>query len=301
MALAIHPKRRRHPITGCRVGSLMGRWAIEPERFVWMYHRAMATDLVALAERNRASSGGGDAVDDDDEDGYDMLDGGVARIAIHGPMTKGGTSFDDLFGGCATVKLRKAVRRAAEDNNVRALFLDVDSPGGTVNGTPELADDLLEFRRRKPVVAYVSDLCCSAAYWVAAQADRIHTNAVGFVGNIGCYSVLEDSTGAQEKYGYRLTAVASAEFKGLGADGAVTETLVAETQREVDQIHALFVAAVAAGREMDPALAAGLADGRALIGQQAVDAGLADAVCTADESLNFLIDSLAAPAAAAAS
>jgi ClpP class serine protease len=75
------------------------------------------------------------------------------------------------------------------------------------------------FRQAKPVIAYCSDLCCSAAYWVAAQADQIHTSSVGFVGNIGCYSVLEDSTGAQGEAGYKLTTVASAPSRGSAPTG----------------------------------------------------------------------------------
>jgi len=292
-------QHRRHAITGCRVGSLLGQWAIEPQRFRRMYDVAVRTDLLALAERRKAMADAeGEAKED--ELPYEMIGDGIARIPVHGPLTKFPTSFDSMFGGSSTVRIRNAVRRAATDNNVLALLLDVDSPGGTVNGTPELADDVRAFRDVKPVVAYVSDLCCSAAYWIASQADQIHVSPVSFTGNIGCYSVLEDSTGAQEKYGYKLTTVASAEFKGLGADGKVTEALIAETQREVTGIHELFVDAVAAGRLMDRDAAAALADGRAHLGAAAVAVGLADKVCTIDDTIQHLIDHLYAPADAAA-
>jgi signal peptide peptidase SppA len=292
---------KKHPTTGCRPSSLLGAWAIEPQRFRRMYDVAIGVDLAALAERRRQAMLDADGDDDGDELPYELLDYGIARICISGPMSKYTTSFDCMFGGCSTLMIRNAVRAASRDNNVAALLLDIDSPGGTVSGTPELADEVYAFRQAKPVIAYCSDLCCSAAYWVAAQADQIHTSSVGFVGNIGCYSVLEDSSGAQEKQGYKLTTVASAAFKGLGADGRVTETLIEETQREVSQIHDLFVQAVARGRETDAAAVATIADGRAYIGASAVAVGLADRVCTIDESVQFLIDFLTAPASAAAS
>lgn len=292
-------KQHRHPVTGCRPASLVGAWAIQPQRFRYMYDLAMGVDLMALAERRKAAaSTNGESAEP--EPLYEMVTPDIARIQISGPMTKYTTSFDLMFGGCSTVAIRNAVRAAAADANVLGLFLDIDSPGGTVNGTPDLADEVADFRQCKPVVAYVSDLCCSAAYWVASQCDAIHTNSVGFVGNIGCYSVLEDSRGLQEKTGFKLTTIASAPFKGLGADGEVTDVLKEETQREVDQIHDLFVAAVAAGRKISPEQAKTLADGRALIGAHAVAVGLADRVCTIDESLESLIEYLAPADAVAA-
>src|SRR5687767_12023511 len=111
--MASKPKtnRRKHPVTGCRTGALLGQWAIEPSRFRRYYDMAMRTDLAALAERNRASA---DAVDGDEAGpGYEMLDNGIARVLIHGPMTKYTTSFDLMFGGCSSLVLRNIIRRAA--------------------------------------------------------------------------------------------------------------------------------------------------------------------------------------------
>jgi ClpP class serine protease len=96
----------------------------------------------------------------------------------------------------------------------------------------------------------------------------------------------------QGQTGVKLRLVSTGQYKGLGADGAVTDDMVAETQRELDAVHALFVAAVARGRGMGGEGAAALADGRTHTGQAAVDAGLADGVMPIEgvlESLNAFI------------
>lgn len=289
--------RRRHPVTGCRPHSLLGHWAVEPVRFRQMYGVAVKADLSALAAARAESRGGDDG--DGDDDLYELLPGGVARFCLSGPLVKYPTSFDCMFGCSSTVYARRAVRAAAADPNVRGLLLEIDSPGGCVAGTPDLAGEVAAFRAAKPVVAACSDLCCSGAYWVASQADRVFCNVNAGVGNIGCYSVLEDTTGLQDQVGIKLRLVTTGPYKGLGADGRVTDALVEDVQREVDAIHALFVAAVAAGRGMDPAAAAALADGRAYIGRQAVDAGLADGIATAEQAAQYLNDYLSAPAGAA--
>lgn len=290
--------QRKNPHTGCRPHSLFGAWAIEPNSFQRMYDIASGVDLAALAERNRASktettTPEGDAL-------YEVDDIGIARLTITGPMTKYVTSFDAMFGGCSTLMLRRAVRAAMLDNNVAALLLDIDSPGGSVAGTPDLADEVFAFRSVKPVIAYVSDLCCSAAYWVASQTDTIWTGAASRVGNIGAYCLLEDTTGLQEKTGLKLRLVKSAPYKGLGADGVVSDELIEDVQIEVNGIHALFVEAVARGRGIDAAAVGTLADGRTHLGNQAVALNLADEVGTIDDAYNALTDFLAAPAMAAA-
>jgi len=267
----------------CRPQSLVGAWAIEPMHFRRMYEMAMRVDLAELA-RARAE-GGGEYEADAGEPLYTMLDGGVALITISGPLTKYVTSFDAMFGGTSTVLARRAVRQARDDDNVKAMLLHVESPGGTVEGTFDLADEIYAFRTVKPVVAWCPDICCSGGYLLACQADSVFLNATGVMGNIGAYCVLQDTTGLQEKEGYKLTLVATAPFKGLGADGKVTDVLIEEERRQLMTFHELFVAAVVRGRGMDPGVAAALADGRAHIGRQAVDLDLADGVGTVETAL----------------
>jgi signal peptide peptidase SppA len=255
-----------------------GAWAIEPKFF-----REALNGIRGGLIKPQPSADWDDDEDDDgggDDPGYKIQDG-IAIICIDGQMTKRGSS----FGGCSTVAVRRAVRGAAGDWMVRAILLHVCSPGGTVSGTADLAEDVRKAREAKPVYAYIADLGASAAYWVASQCQSIWCNVTAMVGCIGTYTVLEDDTGYQEQWGVKLRVVSSGEYKGLGADGAVNDKLVADVQREIDELNAPFLADVSAGRGGKIQDIKTVADGRCHVGEQAQQLGLIDAVSSLDDAL----------------
>ena len=282
---------RKNPATGCRPDQLFGAWAIEPTRFRQMVDTAKGLDLAALNAEARAAAKA-DSMDlgAADPKPYEVRDG-VAVISISGPMTKYYTSFDAMFGGCSTVMLRRIIREATDNDDVKSLLIEIDSPGGTVAGTSDLADDLNAFRAAgKTAYAYVSDLCASAAYWIASQCDRIYANSTAMVGSIGTYAVLEDTTGLQTQAGVKLRVVSTGKFKGLGADGAVTDDLVADVQREVNDLNELFLSGVTAGRAetLTPEQVRELADGRVHVGDKARQLGLVDEIASIDAAFQAL-------------
>ena len=210
---------------------------------------------------------------------------GVAIIPMEGQMTRGGSS----FGGCSTVATRAALRDAVADRAVGSIVLAINSPGGTVAGTSDLADEVKRARKSKGVYAVVSDMCCSAAYWVASQCETIFANNTAVVGSVGTYSLLEDDTGSQEKLGIKYTVVSTGEYKGLGADGAVSDKLIADVKREVNELNVPFLAAVKAGRGSKIPDVAKVADGRAHVGAQAMALGLIDFVDSFEGSLTSIV------------
>jgi signal peptide peptidase SppA len=255
-----------------------GAWAIEPKWF-----KAAIDAVRAGTWKPEPAADYGDDDEGDDEPGYKVVNG-VAIICIDGQMSKRGSS----FGGCSTVETRKAVRAAADDWMVRSIILHICSPGGTVSGTSDLADDVLAARGKKPVFAYIADMGCSAAYWVASQCERIYANTTAVVGSIGTYTVLEDDTGFSEQMGIKYRVVSTGEYKGLGADGAVTDKLVADVQREVDELNAPFLAAVTNGRAGKIADVPAIADGRAHVGEQARQLGLIDEIASLDAAIEAI-------------
>lgn len=219
-----------------------------------------------------------------DEPGYSVRDG-VATLRIKGVMTKDPQPCASLFGTTSTTLARRALRNAVADASVRSVLLDIDSPGGQVAGTSDLADEVFRLREQKPIVAYMRQ-GCSAAYWVGANASRVICGESSIVGSIGILAPMEDTSEAAKAAGVRVHVVKSAEFKGDGVAGTpITDAQIAEAQRLVDGLHAQFVASVARGRGIGAEAAAKLADGRVHLGAEAKALGLVDSVASDDVAL----------------
>jgi ClpP class serine protease len=149
----------------------------------------------------------------------------------------------------------------------------VDSPGGDVNGVAEVAAMIHAARDRKPIVAYVRDLGASAAYWLACAASEVVVASTALVGSIGVVGTVADPT--------KQSAAASSSSAASRPTSAPTRPRrrAGRIQARVDELAALFIADVAAlSRRHAGAVAADFGQGDVLVGQAAVDAGLADRV-----------------------
>lgn len=219
---------------------------------------------------------------------------GVALIGISGLMSKSGitTDGDDIIIGCSTIAARLAVRSAAVDPDVRAIVLHICSPGGRVDGTSDLANDVAAAAKLKPTDAYITDFGTSAAYLVASQCRNVFANATALIGSIGVMSVLTDDTAMQQDLGLKLTAVGSGEYKAMLADGKVTPQAVAEVQRQVDGQSAVFFAAVAAGRGSRIADMPAVTDGRVHVAAEAKQLGLIDQIVSFDAAVAALVSEI---------
>lgn len=222
-----------------------------------------------------------------DQPRYEVKDG-TAFIPVTGEIVKYESS---IFAGTSTVRLREAMRAAANDAAVQRIWLHIDSPGGTVSGVDDLARDIRKIRARKPVIAYCEDTCASAAYWIASQATQVVASPSAYVGSIGVYCVVVDSSKAAEAAGLQFTVVKSAAHKGELEDGIpVSGEALAETQRTIDDINNLFVNTVAAGRGVSPQEIQASATGQVWLANEAMRRGLIDAVEDADDVLALDFD-----------
>lgn len=211
--------------------------------------------------------------------------GDVAIVSIAGPMMK----HRSKFGGTSTIETRRALREATASRDVRAILLHVDSPGGHVAGTLELAEDVAAARRRKPVHAFVEDLGASAAYWAASQAARITVNPTGQVGSIGTVAVLFDESERFEAAGVKTHVVSTGAIKGAGAPGApITAEQLEHVRELVEDLNGHFLAAVGKGRKLGAKKLRAVSDGRTFIGRKALEAGLVDAVGSVDDAIREL-------------
>lgn len=208
---------------------------------------------------------------------------GVAVIELRGRMQKQQAS---LGGAASTVAARRAVRAAAADPEVGSILMVIDSPGGTLAGTKELADDIAAAVKSKPVIALIEDMGASAAYWVASQATQVLAQATALVGSIGTYGVVYDMSALAAKDGVKVHVVRAGAMKGAGTPGTeITAEQLAAFQREVNTLNEFFVSGVAAGRKLSVEQVRALATGDVWIGQEAVSAGLIDSVSTFDQAL----------------
>jgi signal peptide peptidase SppA len=269
------------------IDQYLGEWAIEPQRFESLMAMAANIGLAEHVKNQQAKAALRiDGESNKKADKYQIIDG-VALIELNGAMTKYGSSMSDNAG---SVAIRRSIRQATADTQVKAILLRIDSPGGTVSGTHDLADEVAAANAVKPVTAFIEDLGASAAYWVASQAGRVVANkASALVGSIGTYGVLYDQSQQAEKMGIKAIVVKAGEHKAAGAWGTqITPEQVAETQRVIDSLNNQFKASVMNGRRMNQAQVDKIADGRIHTADQALTLGLIDAIQSMDQAIAAL-------------
>ncbi|MGV8083209.1 MAG: signal peptide peptidase SppA [Coriobacteriia bacterium] len=208
----------------------------------------------------------------------------IAVIPFSGTIA--GTSSGSLSGGEITPQSFLALLRQAEDDPaVRAIVLRVDSPGGTVAASEEIAQYVKE--AEKPIVVSVGDIDASGAYMVSSQADKIIAVAGSTVGSIGVILETYDISGLLDKVGVEFKVITAGEYKDAGSPyRSLTATEVAMLQGEVDEVYNQFVDIVAEGRGMDREEVLKLATGWAWSGQEAQKLGLVDEIGTYQDALD---------------
>ncbi|MEI8312640.1 MAG: S49 family peptidase [Verrucomicrobiota bacterium] len=215
------------------------------------------------------------------------VEDGVGVLAITGPMLRNPDIFDRIiFGACDTGELINAVAEAAARPDIEAIFLDIDSPGGSVNGTPELAQAVADASKTKYVYAFSAGQMCSAAYWVASQADAIYATPSARIGSIGVILPVVDSSAAFEQAGLKVEVFAAGKFKSAGTPGtSLTDDQRAWLQSEVEETAADFHAAVLArGRKIpDEAM-----EGQTFSARKAMRFNLAGMVASRADALSRL-------------
>ena len=220
---------------------------------------------------------------------------GVAVIPLTGVITPQGSWLSALFGGApgGLAGFRAAFAEAIESPAVSAIVIDVDSPGGLVDLVPETAADLQAAKGMKPIVAVADTQMCSAAYWIASQADEIVASPSASVGSIGVYQMHIDESGLNQMLGLRITYISAGEYKvEANPDAPLDPEAAAYMQQGVDDLYGMFVADVAQGRGVDAqAVLDSYGQGRSMNAQRALSAGLVDRIGTYEAVVGGLLGS----------
>jgi capsid assembly protease len=213
---------------------------------------------------------------------YSVVDG-VATIPVVGSLVNRGAWIGANSGMVSYEGIAAQLREAAEDPEVSAVLLDIDSPGGEATGMFSIAEKVRELSASKPVTAFVNDMAASAAYGLASGANEIVVSPTSIVGSIGVVLTHLDRSGELEQKGVRATLIYAGKHKVDGSPfGPLSEAVQADLQTEVMKFYDQFVGLVARGRPglTDEAIRA--TEARTFIGQDAIDKGLADRIASID-------------------
>jgi len=201
---------------------------------------------------------------------------GVAVIPVHGVLSRYASCFQEVSGMTSYDWIAQDFRKAVNNGAVRAILLDIDSPGGEVNGVDELAKQIRAARGKKPIVAYVGGQACSAAYWLASASDRIVCQATSELGSIGIVMMLTDYSKQEEMEGIDRIEFVSSRSPNKRLDPESDEGRAAIIA-QCDALYDVFVQTVADNRGVTPKeVQSDYGQGGSFIGQTAIDQGLAD-------------------------
>lgn len=221
----------------------------------------------------------------------------VATIQIHGLLMPSVPQELTDWGFDATGydAIAQAVTEAANNDTVKQILLHVDSGGGMVAGVNLAADAIFEASQKKPVIAYVSGMAASAAYWLASQASEIQANPLAEIGGIGVYTVIYDSSAILPSHGVAVHVLRSGPLKGTGAGDKITTEQLQAQQDIVDGMARQFIEAVARGRKSTYTQIDAYASGRTWLADAAKEIGLIDRLGGVDLSTNGGFSTMANP------
>lgn len=197
-----------------------------------------------------------------------LLSGGdhVARLNISGVIVSDDARLD-------------ALENVAEDESAKALILRIDSPGGTFVGSDDLHKAILAVAENKPVIAVIDDVAASGGYMAALAADRIYARQGSITASIGVIFQSPRVDKLMENIGVSVDVWRSGPLKALPSPMEETPpAAAAHAQAMVDALFVLFLDMAKTRRNLGPEIVATVRDGRVVIGAQALELGLIDAL-----------------------
>lgn len=217
-------------------------------------------------------------------------DGAIAVIPVFGIIAPRGNMIDDVSGpgSCSLQEFVSALRKAEADDSIGQIVLLFDTPGGSVYGVEEAANEIARVASKKKCVGLSEHLCASAGYWLASQCSEFYCSPSGEVGSIGVYTAHCDMSKALEEEGVHYELISAGEFKTEGNPyQPLTEEARAAIQTSVDNYYAMFTKAVARGRKCAVSdVRDGMGKGRCLSASEALAGNMIDGIKTFDEVIS---------------
>ncbi len=210
----------------------------------------------------------------------------VLLLDVSGFLSEEGASPSLVIGAAPPrvpllVRLREELTKAADDPDVRALVVRINSPGGTVTASDIIHRELERWKQatKRPVVAVMLDVAASGGYYVALAADTIVAHPTSVTGSIGVIMITLNAEGLMQKIGLSATAIKSGARKDMGSPfRTLTDEERTIFQSVIDSLYDQFVVKLVEGRKLSPDQARHVADGRIYTAQQALELGLVDQI-----------------------
>lgn len=284
-----------------RLHDWFGEWCIEPSRGMAMMDLVSKMDLSSHVSQHKheqrqyattylPTAEDGETFAAVDPEATDVQNG-IAVIDITGTLMK---SAGSLSSSSSTVSLRSAIRAAANDSTIGGIMLRIDSPGGTVSGNSDLADEINAAATKKPIWAFGEDLVASAALWLATQCDQFFANSkTAMIGSIGTVIGLYDKSVAAGLQGVKAKVYATGSLKGAGFPGAaITNEQDQYFQSIVDTTQEHFRQAVADGRDLTVAQVKAMETGGLFNAMDAKSRGLIDGIQSFDKTMSGMFSEI---------
>lgn len=222
----------------------------------------------------------------------------VARITIDGMITDGSGGVSPLTGNEPIVTastIAGAIMQAAEDKNVKAILIRIDSPGGTPSASETIHRAIIRARTdfKKPVIISMGNTAASGGYWVAAAGDKIYASNSTLTGSIGVVGGKFDASGLWDKLDVNWEEVSYGKNGGMWSFNKPFSPDEQERfEASLDNVYAAFIKRVTEGRKLSPTQVEAIAKGHVWSGRKAKELGLVDVIGGEDKALDELAQTL---------
>lgn len=214
----------------------------------------------------------------------------IAVVPITGEIST--QSSNSLFSLSASSRdISTQIYSLADDTTIKAIVLDINSPGGSPVASDEISQAVEYAKERKPVISVISDLGASGAYWIAASSDEIYSAPLSLIGSIGVTSATLSFENVLEEYNVTYRRLVAGEYKDLGTPFKELEEEEEKIlQSLLDSVYEEFVLHVAKNRNMSYEEAQKLATGEVFLGKDSVELGLVDEIGYMQDVLTLLLN-----------
>jgi protease-4 len=216
-----------------------------------------------------------------------LLSDATDRIAIiyaQGEIMPGKGDINVVSEGA----MRESLKAAREDENVKAIVLRVDSPGGSALTSDIIWREIELTKKTKPVVVSMGNLAASGGYYISCNANRIFAEPNTITGSIGVFGVLPNFTQLSNKIGIHTEQVSThSNASGYSVFTPLQDNTRAVVQESIEKIYSTFVNRVATGRKINPTQVDSIAQGRVWTGSDAVKIGLVDELGGLDKAIAY--------------